>query len=71
MDFIKKVKSLNSKGIIKFNRSGFRDCECKTIPDMQWINDEGYGSSAWAPTLIGTTRNFGLNAEGTDYIKTY
>jgi hypothetical protein len=34
------------------------------------INEEGYGTTAWAPSLLAITRNFGRTEDG-DFIVTY
>lgn len=75
-----KIKNLHPKRFIKFNKAGFselersKDCsECNSRLeyDWSWVNDEGYGTTAWAPTYLTSTRNFGLNRDGTDYITTW
>lgn len=34
------------------------------------MNDEGYGTTAWAPTLLDISRNFGKTEDGR-FIVTY
>lgn len=46
-------------------------CRSRRTYDWNWLNRQGYGSTAWAPTLSSISCNFGLNRQGTDYVKTY
>jgi hypothetical protein len=75
MDIINSIKNLHPKKFIKFKKAGFTsdcsECNDKSGYDWSWVNDEGYGTTAWAPTYLNSTRNFGLNKDGSDYIVTY
>lgn len=78
---INRIKNLHPKGFIKFDVAGFKaessdcsdcnDCNTKYTYDWSWVNQEGYGTTAWAPTVTSCSRNFGLNNRGTDYLVTY
>jgi len=80
-DFINKIKNLHPNKLVKFSRAGFSatateysdcgTCNSRATYGWSWVNDEGYGTTAWAPTYLNSTRNFGLNKDGTDYIVTY
>lgn len=85
MSLIDKIKNLHPKKFIKFGkRSGFDDmcvatsdcsdcgsCNSRYMYNYAWLNDLGYGSSAWAPTLTSITQNLGMNNDKTDYLVTY
>ncbi len=80
-NLVNSIKNLHPKKFIKFNKAGFSatesscsdcgECNSRATYDWSWVNDEGYGTTAWAPTYLTSTRNFGLNKDGTDYLITW
>jgi hypothetical protein len=78
MDLVKKVKALYPNKFVRFG-SGFSvsgadcsdcgDCNSRYMYNYHWVNKEGYGTTAWAPTLTTVSQNFGMN--GNDFIVTY
>jgi ribosomal protein L37E len=78
---IDRIKNLHPKKFIKFGTAPFSveasdcsdcgDCNSKYTYDWEWVNREGYGTTAWAPTVLSSSRNFGLNDRGTDFLVTY
>lgn len=77
MDLIKKIRAWYPNKFVAY--SGFSayaedSCDCdncnsRYMYNYQWVNKEGYGTTAWAPTLTTVSQNFGMS--GDDFLVTY
>lgn len=74
-----KIKNLHPKKFIKISSfkaegsgcSDCRECNYRCTYDWSWVNQEGYGTTVWAPTLSSSTRGFGMNDCCDDFLVTY
>lgn len=78
---VNKIKNLHPNKLVRYgapfescqtcDKSDCGDCNTWYSYDFSYVNNEGYGSTVWAPTLTTVSRNFGLNSRGDDYLVTY